>query len=57
MNAADDWADANASLYNAALPLAFRTSASTGQKALLLAIVLLARYDPSAIRAIVGEID
>lgn len=43
LNAADDWADLNASSYNLALPLPFRTTATSAQKALLLAYVCLRR--------------
>jgi len=57
VNAADDWADSNAASYNSALPTAFRTNATAAQKALLLAIVVLARYNAPIIRAIVGEVD
>ena len=57
VNAADDWADQNASSFNSALPTAFRNNATAGQKALLLAVVVLARYNAPAIRAIVGEVD
>jgi hypothetical protein len=41
VNAADDWADSNATSY----------------KALLLAVVVLARHDSALIRAILGEVD
>lgn len=44
VNAADDWADANATAYNLALPAAFRTKASAAQKALLLAAVVMRRH-------------
>ena len=58
VNAADDWADANAASYNTALPAAFRTNATASQKALLLAIVVLARYGGAVpIRALLGEVD
>ena len=57
VNAADDWADSNAASFNSALPTAFRNNATAGQKALLLAIVVLARYNAPAIRSIVGEVD
>ena len=57
VNAADDWADANAASFNSALPAAFRTNANNGQKALLLALVVLARYNPAAVRKIVGDVD
>lgn len=36
---ADDWADANATSYNNALVAAFRTNATSAQKALLLALI------------------
>jgi hypothetical protein len=57
INAADDWADSNAASYNSALPTAFRTNATAAHKALLLAMVVLARHDPVLIRAILGEVD
>lgn len=57
VDAADDWADANAASYNSALPATFRNNATSAQKALLLAIVILARYSSSAIRSIIGEVD
>lgn len=57
VTAADDWADANAASYNSALPATFRTNATTAQKAVLLAVVVLARYDAASIRAILGGVD
>lgn len=57
VNSADDWADANASAYNTALPVAFRTNASASQKALVLALVILARYDPALLTSLVGEVN
>lgn len=57
VNAADDWADTNAAAYNTALPVAFRTNATAAQKALLLALVILARWDAPRVRNIVGEVD
>lgn len=57
VNAADDWADSNAASFNSALPVTFRTNASTEQKALLPALVVLARYNPAAVRNIVGDVD
>lgn len=57
VNAADDWADANATSYNSALPAAFRTNATTGQKALLLACVCLARFNVPALKRMLGEVD
>lgn len=43
VDAADEWADSNAASFNAALPAAFRTSATAGQKALVLCLVALRR--------------
>jgi len=43
INAVDDWAEANATSYNNALPVAVRTNATTAQKALLLAYVCMRR--------------
>jgi hypothetical protein len=57
VDAADDWADSNASSYNTALPATFRNNATSAQKALLLAIVVLARHNVAFIRSIVGEVD
>jgi hypothetical protein len=45
VNAADDWAEANASSYNSALPAAFRTTATAKQKAELLLYVIRRRYE------------
>ena len=44
VNAADDWANTNASAYNLALPLAFRTNATSSQKARLLMLVIAKRF-------------
>lgn len=57
VNAADDWADSVASAYNTALPATFRTNATAAQKALLLAIVVLARFNANAVRSVLGEVD
>lgn len=57
VNAADDWIDSNAASYNSALPATFRTNATVAQKAVLLAVVTLARYNVAALRAILGEVD
>lgn len=43
VDAADQWADDNAAAFNAALPVAFRTTATTAQKTLLLSYVILKR--------------
>lgn len=45
VDAADDWAEAEATNFNAALPLAFRTAANAKQKARLLMAVLRRRYE------------
>jgi len=42
-DAADQWADDNAASFNSALPVAFRTTATTAQKTLLLSYVILRR--------------
>lgn len=57
VDAADDWANSNAASFNAALPSAFKNNATAGQKALLLAVVVLARFDPALVRSILGEVD
>lgn len=51
VTAADTWIDANAASFNTALPVAFRNNASNGQKALLLAVVALARFLPDVIKS------
>lgn len=43
VDAADDWADANATSYNNALPVAARTNLTTLQKTLLLTYVIMRR--------------
>lgn len=43
VSAADTWADTNAASYNSALPLPFRTTATSQQKAILLALVAMKR--------------
>ena len=57
VDAADDWANSNAASFNTALPSAFKNNATAGQKALLLAVVVLARFDPALVRSILGEVD
>ena len=47
VDAADDWADTNASSYNLALPQPARSSLTAKQKALILAFVILRRYEVS----------
>ncbi len=43
VDAADQWADDNAGSFNSALPVPFRTTATTAQKTLLLSYVILKR--------------
>lgn len=43
VDAVDDWADANATSYNSALPQPFRGTATAAQKAALLAYVCMRR--------------
>jgi hypothetical protein len=43
VDAADQWADDNATAFNSALPVPFRTTATTAQKTLLLSYVILKR--------------
>lgn len=57
INAADDWLDANSTLYNAALPILFRVNATNSQKAFILAIVALSRGNSTLLRYILGEVD
>ena len=44
IDAADSWADSNASSFNSALPVEARTALSSSQKAQLLAYTILRRY-------------
>lgn len=44
VNAADDWADTNASSFNTALPTAFKNNATAKQKARLLVWVVEKRW-------------
>lgn len=45
IDAADDWADTNAAAYNNALPAAARTNLTAKQKAYLLALVIMRRWE------------
>jgi hypothetical protein len=47
VDAADSWADSNAASFNTALPVAARNNLTTGQKARLLAAVILRRWQVS----------
>jgi len=43
IDAVDDWAETNAASYNSALPQPFRATATSSQKALVLAFVCMRR--------------
>lgn len=45
IEAADDWVEANAASFNAALPIAARTTLSARQKARILMHVIVKRYE------------
>ncbi len=45
IDAADDWADANAASFNSALPTAARNNLSSSQKARLLMLVIARRFE------------
>jgi hypothetical protein len=57
VNAADTWADDNQAAYNTALPVTFRNNATTPQKSLTLAAVVLMRYNPELLKDIFGNLD
>ena len=57
INAADDWFNLNAAAYNTALTVPFRTNATTAQKALILAIVALARYDTQLLARLLRDVN
>jgi protein-disulfide isomerase-like protein with CxxC motif len=44
VDAADSWVDSNAAAYNSALPAAFRSAATTAQKARLMMFVARKRF-------------
>lgn len=48
IDAADDWVEANKASYNAALPQPARSTLTPAQKARLLALVILKRYERGA---------
>jgi len=56
INAADDWLNLNAAAYNTALTVPFRTNATFAQKALILAVVALARYDTQLLARLLGDV-
>lgn len=45
INAADDWAEANSAAYNSSIPQPVRGIAAAQEKALVLALVILRRYE------------
>lgn len=57
INATDDWIEANQASFNAALPTAFRTNATTAQKTVLFCAVALARVSITLLRTVFGEVD
>jgi hypothetical protein len=57
IDAADAWIDAAATSYNSALPATARAGLTPGQKAFLLAAIVLIRIEPGLLRAILGEVD
>lgn len=57
VTAIDTFLDNNAVAINNAFPLAFRTDASVGQKAAIVAVVALARYNPNLLQQLIGEVD
>lgn len=57
VQAADGWVDSNATSYNNAIPQPARNNLTASQKALILALVVLARYDVAALRQLAGEVD
>lgn len=48
VDAADSWAQSNAASFNSALPATARNNLTASQKALLLAYVIMKRYDVGA---------
>ena len=57
VNAIDSFLDTNATNINNAFPTAFKNNATTAQKALVVAVVALARYNVTALRQLLGEVD
>ncbi|HEY4690302.1 MAG TPA: hypothetical protein VIK33_13385 [Anaerolineae bacterium] len=55
--ATDTWINDNAAAYNAALPVAARTSLTAAQKTLLFVAVALMRHDLALLRRIFSEVD
>lgn len=57
VDAVDQWVDDNSISFNNALPNPFKTSATAGQKSLLLVAVVLMRYNLEFLKALFGEVD
>lgn len=57
VNAIDDFLNANATAINNAFPAAAKANLTTGQKAVIVAMVALARYNPAVLVNILGSVD
>ncbi len=57
IDALDVFADSEATAVNNAIPVGPRASLTQSQKAILFALVILARYSPATLRSVVGEVD
>jgi hypothetical protein len=57
VDATDTWIDSNTTNFNNTLPEVFRTNATQAQKSLLIAAVVLMRYDIEFIKNVFGEVD
>lgn len=55
--AADAWVDGNAASYNSALPAPFRNNATLEQKSLLLAAIILMRFNIQLLKKVFGEVE
>lgn len=54
----DSWIDSQGTTINNTFPVGFRTTATSGQKALVVALVAMMRYDPALVKALItGGID
>jgi hypothetical protein len=57
VQAIDTFLDNNSAAINNAFPIEARTNLSTGQKAIIVALVALARWNPSFLSNIIGGVD
>ena len=57
IDATDNWIEANQAAFNAALPVTFRTNATSAQKTILFCAVALARVSIALLRGVLGEVD